>query len=52
MPINLSYSGGRDQEDQGSRKAWAKKVHETPSQLIKLGILVHAYHPSYAEKHE
>jgi hypothetical protein len=28
---NPSYSGGKDQEDQGTRPAWAKKVSKTPS---------------------
>jgi hypothetical protein len=45
---NPSYSGGRGQEDHGSRLAQVKKkkIARTIS-TNKLGMMVHAYKPSY-----
>jgi hypothetical protein len=42
---NPSYSGGKDQEDQGSRPAWAKS--KIPYQQKKLGMVACASYPSY-----
>jgi hypothetical protein len=39
---NSSYSRGRQQEDCGLKSA----RHESPSQSIKLGAMVHACHPA------
>jgi hypothetical protein len=40
---NSSYSGGRDQEDHGSKPAWWESISTN-----KLGIVLCTCHPSYA----
>jgi hypothetical protein len=43
---NLSYSGGTDLEDCGSRLSWAKSFQDSISSN-KPGVIVHTCHPSY-----
>jgi hypothetical protein len=43
---NLSYLGGRNQEDHSSRPVWANSSQDPISTNKKLGVVVHTYHPS------
>jgi hypothetical protein len=44
---NPSYSGGGDWEDSLFKVRPGKKSAKPPSQPVTLGMVVHAYHPSY-----
>jgi hypothetical protein len=43
---NISYSGGRDQEDHGSRPAEARSLQD-PISINKQGVVVCTCDPSY-----
>jgi hypothetical protein len=49
---NPSYQGGGDQEDHGSRPAWAKSSQDPISTNKKWGIVMHACHPSMWESED
>jgi hypothetical protein len=46
---NPSYLGGRDQEDHGSRPAWAKSSQDPHLNQSKPGMMVHTGHPIFGE---